>query len=306
MRIVSLIPSASEIVAALGLQESLVGRSHECDFPKGIAHLPVCTQPKFDPEGSSAEIDARVRSIVKDALSVYQIPEGVLEELKPDVIVTQSQCEVCAVNLEEVEASIGQMGSSRPTIISLEPNSLRDVLDDIQRVADGLGTADAGSRLVNSMSSRFAALRERTKGLAVRSLLCVEWIEPLMAVGNWMPELVEIAGGREVLGARDDRGPGISWQQVAAADPDAILVIPCGYEMDKSRRELGTLTSNPVWRSLKAVTAGQVAVADGNQYFNRPGPRLVESAEILAEFLHPDDFNFGHRGKAWVPFDPVS
>ena len=301
-RIVSLIASATEIVAGLGFGESLVGRSHECDYPPElVAKLPVLTAPRFATDGSSAEIDRRVKDVLKDGLSVYRIDEGLLRALAPDVIVTQAQCEVCAVTLADVEAAVGGWVGHRVKIVSCEPNLLDDVWRDIAKVADALGAAVRGSTLVGRLKARIGTIAERAARLPVRPrVACIEWIDPLMAAGNWMPELVALAGGASLFGEAGKHSPWLSWEALAEADPDVVLVMPCGFDIARSRGELPALTRRMEWAVLKAVRAGRVFVADGNQYFNRPGPRLVESLEILAELLHPEAFRFGHAGRGWV------
>jgi len=300
-RIVSLLPSATEIVCALGYRDELVGRSHECDFPPGVEKLPALTEPKFGVEGTSAEIDERVRAIVKDALSVYRVDAARLRELAPDVIVTQSQCEVCAVSQSDVEAAVAEWLGAKPGIVSLAPYALADVFDDMVRVADRLGDRRRGEEVVASLRSRIDAIAERASRAERRpSFACIEWIDPLMSAGNWMPETVELAGGRNLFGRAGEHSPWMKMDALVAADPDVILVSPCGFPIERSRRELPALSADPRWNNLRAVREGKVFLADGNQYFNRPGPRIVESLEILAEILHPELFGFGHEGSGWV------
>jgi iron complex transport system substrate-binding protein len=275
LRIVSLLPSATEIVCALGLERSLVGRSHECDFPPGIERLPVCTAPKVGGR-DTREIHASVTAILQHDLSVYSVDGELLRELAPTHIVTQIQCEVCAVSLRDVEAALADWsGIAPPRIVALNPRSLDDVFDDIRRTATALN-AD-GETLIASMKSRFRTARQRRAESP--SVVFIEWIEPLMAGGNWMPELIDLAGGRNVLSSW------ITWDQLAAADPDVIVVAPCGFNIADSQRDLHYLTSNPAWNNLRAVRSGNVHIEDGNQFFNRPGPRLAESFEILVEIF---------------------
>jgi len=298
-RIVSLIASSTEIVCALGLESRLVGRSHECDYPPSVTRLPVCTQPKFSTRGSSLEIDRRVKTILQQALSVYQVNADTLEQLRPTHIITQTQCEVCAVSLKDVERAVGEMIKSKPAIVPLSPNCLADVWADIRRVADALGVADRGRRLVQGAQERMAAIEKKAKRLERPRVACIEWLEPLMAAGNWMPELVEMAGGRNLLGEAGKHSPGMSWEELREKDPEVILLLPCGFDIARTRQELPALTRQPGWGELEAVRGGRVFLLDGNQYFNRPGPRLVESLEILAEALHPETFRFGHEGTGW-------
>lgn len=299
-RIISLIPSSTEIVAALGFADRLVGRSHECDFPESVKRLPVCTEPKFNPEGTSAEIDQGVKTILQEALSVYRVHVDLLKQLQPEVIVTQSQCEVCAVSLRDVEQAVCEWIGSRPRIVALEPNNLSDVWADISRVAEALGIPERGAELVGRLKQRMAAISEKARALPGRpTVACIEWIEPLMAAGNWMPELVEMAGGVSLFGVAGQHSPWMTWEQLVEKSPEVIVVQPCGFDIKRSRKEIPALTHRPGWRDLRAVRDRRVYLTDGNQYFSRPGPRLVESLEILAEVLHPAVFRFGHEGTGW-------
>jgi iron complex transport system substrate-binding protein len=299
-RIVSLLPSATEIVCALGFENELVGRSHECDFPLSVVGLPSLTSPKFDPEGSSAEVDHRVKTILAEALAVYRVDADRLRDLKPDFIVTQSQCDVCAVSMREVEDAVAQWTGEQPMIVSLAPYALRDVFIDIERVATALGAADRGKEVVGRLTQRVKAIETRASSAASRPrLACIEWIDPLMAAGNWMPELIAMAGGENLFGKAGEHSPWMKFEELAAADPDVILIAPCGFNMDRTAIEMPALTARPEWAGLKAVRDRRVFLGEGNQYFNRPGPRIVESLEILAEILHPELFSFAHQGSGW-------
>jgi iron complex transport system substrate-binding protein len=299
-RIISLIASATEIVCPLGFEDQLVGRSHECDYPESIRRLPVCTEPKFDVEGSSCEIDQRVKALLGEALSVYRVDAERLRELEPEVIVTQSQCDVCAVSLRDVERAVCSWLSACPRLVSLVPNGLADVWTDVERVAEALEARERGAELIQRLQGRINTIAERASTLSARpAVACIEWIDPLMAAGNWMPELVELAGGVNLFGEAGKHSPWMTWEQLVARNPDVIVVLPCGFDMDRSRRDMPVLTSRPEWSRLRAVVAGRVFLADGNQYFNPPGPRLVESLEILAELLHPEVFRYGHEAIGW-------
>jgi iron complex transport system substrate-binding protein len=287
-RIVSLISSATEIVHALGQFDSLVGRSHECDFPQAVVHLPVCTRPTIEVSGDSREIDRLVKDRVRDALSVYEVFPEILERLQPTHIITQTQCEVCAVSLKDVEAALAAGFSCSPQVVPLNPNSLADVWNDIRRVARALGIAERGEATVEELKARMCAISRRALSDGRRpTVACIEWIEPLMAAGNWVPELVEMAGGVNLFGEAGKHSPWMSWEQLVAADPEAIVIMACGWDTARTQPELRWLTGRPEWARLRAVRTGRVHLTDGNQYFNRPGPRLVESLEILAGILHP-------------------
>ncbi|HTW86775.1 MAG TPA: cobalamin-binding protein [Candidatus Binataceae bacterium] len=299
-RIVSLLPSATEIVCALGLEHELVGRSHECDYPPTVERLPVLTAPRFDPSGSSREVDRRVRAIVSEALSVYRVDAERLRSLSPGYIVTQSQCEVCAVSESDVERAVADWTGTHPQVVSLRTADLDGVWSDIERVGAALGVADRGLETAAALRQRASTIRERAADAGYRpGMACIEWIEPLMAAGNWMPEMVEIAGGRDLFGKRGGHSPVISFDDLCAVNPEIILIAPCGFPIERSLAELPTLMKDPRWSELEAVTSGRVLLADGNQYFNRPGPRIAESIEILAEIIHPTIFHFGHEGSGW-------
>lgn len=300
-RVVSLIASATEIVAALGFEKQLVGRSHECDFPPAVAGIPVCSASKIDTHASGRRIDAQVQALVDRALSVYRVDAELLDRLAPDLIITQSQCEVCAVSLADVQRAVGKLVSSRPEVVSLEPMDLDDVWMDIRRVAGALGDAGSGEELVGGLTARLSDLGGRAQRLAAQpSIACIEWIDPLMFAANWVPSLVEIAGGRTVMGEAGRHSGYFDFGELASRDPDVIAVMPCGFDIAQSLKEMPALTGRPEWLRLSAVRNDRVFVTDGNQYFNRPGPRLVESAEILAELLHPESFDFGHEGTGWA------
>ena len=300
-RIVSLIASATEIVAALGYEDQLVGRSHECDYPPSVADIPVCSASKIDARASSRQIDTQVRALVDQALSVYRVDADLLDRLAPDVIVTQSQCEVCAVSLADVQQAVGKLVSSRPRIVSLEPMDLDDVWKDIRDVAAALQDAEKAEKLVRSLTQRLRTIQRRANRLSARpSIACIEWIDPLMFAANWVPSLVDIAGGRSVMGEAGRHSGYFELNELVRSDPDVLAVMPCGFDIAQSLREMPALVNRPEWPNLAAVRSDQVYVTDGNQYFNRPGPRLVESAEILAELLHPDEFDFGHEGTGWI------
>jgi iron complex transport system substrate-binding protein len=285
IRIASFIASATEIVDALGMSGSLVGRSHECDYPPGLVeHLPCCTKPKIEVSGSSLEIDRQVKANLANALSIYEVLDDVLEELQPTHILTQTQCEVCAVSLKDVERSVASRLASRPKIVSLQPNCLEDIWDDMRRVASSLDIAERGEQVISDLREkmRLIAAGATTKRPTVA---CIEWLSPLMAAGNWVPELVEMAGGVNLFGEAGKHSPWMTWEELVARDPDVIVVMPCGFDEVRTRAEMYWITERPEYAGLKAVRAGQVYPVDGNQYFNRPGPRVVESLEILTRIL---------------------
>jgi iron complex transport system substrate-binding protein len=306
-RIVSLLPAATEVVWALGCEEGLVGRSHECDFPPTALSRPVCSRSRIDVSGGSLEIDSNVKQALSDGLSLFEVDVNLLRTLQPTLILTQAQCEVCAVSLANVEEALAELVMSRPRVVSLTPHCLKDVWADVRRVAAVLDRPEQAESLIRKWSSRLDLIQMQTddsstsvKQKLVRpSVACVEWIDPLMTAGNWVPELVEIAGGQNVLSEPARHSPWLEWSDLIVADPDVLVFMPCGWGIAQARRELDTLLLRPEWSSLQAVRTGQVFVADGHHYFNRPGPRLVESTEILAEILYPNQMHFGHKGHGW-------
>lgn len=304
LRIVSLIPSATEIVDSLGLSNCLVGISHECDYPPSISDRTVCTAPKFNPEGSSGEVHDRVTELLKSALSVYEVKVEVLRSLQPTHIITQAQCEVCAVSLTEVEQAVTTLTAAAPQIISLQPAVLQDLWQDMRRVGAALlgeASQQAVDQRILALKSRIQRCTDQVRAAGSRrpSVACLEWLDPLMAAGNWMPELVEMAGGRSCFGTLGQHSPWLSWEELQTTDPEVIVLMPCGYDLAKTRAESQSLQAHPNWSQLRAVRTGQVYVTDGNQYFNRPGPRLVDSIEILADILHPDQIEYAYRDTGW-------
>ncbi len=286
-RIISLIASSTEILVRMGYERFLVGRSHECDYPATVLSLPAVTSPKFPTDGTSYEIDQRIRAIVQEGLSVYRVDAEKVKQLAPTHIVTQVQCQICAVSLRDVDAALKEITGCDPKVIHLEPYNMEGVFKDIEKIGEGLNDLEAAQRLIAKMKSELAEIYERFGNSPQRkSLVCIEWIKPLMSAGHWTPELTEIAGGNFLLGKAGLHSPILTFEDLLAADPDVLLIAPCGLPIERTMREVPLLQSHPQWKILKAVQNGQVYVADGNQYFNRPGPRLVDTARIIAEALH--------------------
>lgn len=328
LRIVSLIPSATEIVAKLGYGDYLVGRSHECDFPASVQALPICTAPKFDPVGTSRQIHERVSELLISALSVYKVNTDLLAQLRPTHIITQAQCEVCAVSLSDVEQAVTALASVEKTpikVISLQPQRLADVWADMARVAKALDPTQADltiATVVDPLRSRLPlhlsspkhseqaiaqSIQTQTQAQSSQStvvckVVCIEWSDPLMAAGNWVPELVALAGGTDICGKAGEHSDWMSWEALKAADPDIIIVMPCGYDIAQTRQATTEMAAHPDWHSLKAVQNNRVYLTDGNQYFNRPGPRLVESYEILAEIIQHKAVSHQRQPLGWERF----
>jgi iron complex transport system substrate-binding protein len=301
IRIVSLIPSGTEILSALGLTEKIVGRSHECDYPPEIEKVPVCTQARFDTSAHSGEIHDKVNHLLQDALSIYQIKTDILEKLQPTHIVTQDQCDVCAVSLKEVEEAVATLTDNSPVIISLQPNILSDVWSDLEKIGHMFDVDSV--KVIENLEARVKIVQQRTKGLsateALPTVACIEWTDPLMVAANWIPELVELAGGKPLFGITGQNSSQLRWESLIASNPDVIIFMPCGFDLNRARTDAQLLANRPEWQALHATQTGRVYVTDGNAYFNRPGPRLVESLEILADVLHPEIFQYGYKGKGW-------
>lgn len=307
MRIVSLIASATEIVHALGLGDLQVGRSHECDYPESVRELPVCTAPAIDVNGSSADIDRRVRERITTAVSVYDVFTDVLDRLAPTHIITQTHCKVCAVSLDDVERALAASVSSRPRLVALEPNALEDIWSGIRNVASACGVPDRGEELVANLQKRMRTTSERAHAAPRRPrVACVEWNEPLMAAGNWVPELLEMANGENLFGRAGQHSPWMTWSELLDADPDIILISPCGFDLERTRNEMYWLTNRPEWGNLRAVQKDSVYLIDGNQYMNRPGPRVADSLDIIAEILHPGAFAPQFETNAWERWTQVA
>jgi len=282
MRVLSLLSSATEILDSLGAVGLLVGRSHECDNPASVLSLPVCTRPLIDVGADSRAIDAQVKNSARHALSIYEVFDDVLERLQPTHILTQVQCEVCAVSLRDVEQSIASRLASAPKIVALNPASLADIWDDFRRVGDSVGI-DAGP-VIGRLKSRMQPAEPRMRP----TVACLEWIEPLMAAGNWTPELIDLAGGIDVFGTPGVHSPWIAWEDLLARDPDVIVVAPCGFDLARTRSEMHWLTGRAGFARLRAVRTGRLFIADGNRFFNRPGPRIVETMHMIRRMIGGD------------------
>lgn len=301
------------MVHALGLGEFQVGRSHECDYPPEVLPLPVCTAPRFEASGDSRAIDARVKSTLAQAESVYRVFENVLASLQPTHIITQTQCRVCAVSLEDVERALSAKFPTRPRVVALEPHSLECIRQDFLKIARACGVEERGAQLVESLDARMREIsndaRMREIGSKARAVgkrprvAVIEWPEPLMAAGNWVPELVAIVGAENLFGTSGEHSPWMNWEELAASDPDVIVCAPCGYDLEKTREEMHWLTDKPGWGKLRAVQQGRVYLADGNRYMNRPGPGIVDSLRIFAEILYPGIFPPLLEKQAWERLD---
>ncbi len=296
MRIISLLASATEMVAALGSLDQMVGRSHECDYPPEVVALPVISTVQIDINTSSAQIDAQVKQLAQEkrepedpalkALSIYAIDVDKLQELRPDVIFTQTQCEVCAVSERDVIQAITHLTGQQPLVVSLSPYRLQDVWEDVLRVGQALGKHDQAQTLVKKYQQRLADLSIKTAAFDTKPGVAVlEWLDPLMGAGNWTPELVAYAGGENIFGEIGQHTPWLTWEELQAANPDVIVLSPCGYTLERAMQDVPLLQNHCAWTDLQAVRNGNIYAIDGNQYLNRSGPRLVDSAELLARVI---------------------
>lgn len=288
MRIVSLLPSATEIICSLGLRDELVGVSHECDFPQGVDLLPTVTASTIAKDASSLEIDTQVREQLRESTALYELDLELLTTLQPDLIVTQALCDVCAVSADDVEAALCSIPGN-PQLINLEPSNLADMFATVERVAAAAGCLDRGEVLNETLRSRIDRVRELVKARAEWQprVAQLEWLDPLFDAGHWTPELVELAGGTSVTGQACQPSSTLSWEALVEAKPDALSIACCGFGMERTLADLPVLFAHQKWRNLAASIGDHLYIADGNHYFNRPGPRLIDSLEIIADALHP-------------------
>lgn len=281
-----------------------MGRSHECDWPPSVRKLPVISRPKIDVEASGPDLHKAVVELVEQGLSIYRVDAKKLKELEPDLIVTQSQCEVCAASPKDLDRALKTWLGKPPRVLDLSPSNLKDILKDFERIAEAAGVGPRGKDMAASLALMIDQIgREAARAAKRPTVACIEWIEPLMAAGNWMPELVELAGGKNLFGEAGTHSPWMAWEDLVQADPDVLFILPCGFNLDRTRREARVLKNRREWPRLKAVRENRVYVTDGHRFFNRPGPRIVDSLEILAEALHPKLFKFGRRGRDWQCWD---
>lgn len=297
LRIVSLLPSATEIVCAVGARANLVGVSHECDYPPGVEDLPVLTRPRRELPTTSGEIDRSVRQTLEDALAVYEVDVERLRDVAPDVVLTQDLCEVCAVSLDDVRSALRKLARDEVTVVSLRPTLLHDVWADVRRVGEALGRTSQASVAATDLERRCVAIARRAAAARTRpAVLTIEWLDPVMIGGTWMPELVALAGGQAMVTTPGQHAPTLGLAELRALDPDVVLVKPCGFDLARIQEEAALLAKNLPWEQWHAVHEGRVFVADGSAFFNRSGPRLVESLEILAACVHPSVFgDFAER-----------
>jgi iron complex transport system substrate-binding protein len=282
MRIVSLVPSATELLFALGLDAEVVAVTHECDYPAAARTLPKVTRDALPADLSAGQIDAAVRARTQHGEAIYELDEQALQRLQPDLIVTQALCAVCAVSYDDVRAIADQI-ESRPKVIALDPHTLGEVLGDVRTIAEATGRRDAGVDLIADASARIDRVRLAVRGKPLLKVAALEWLDPLYVAGHWTPQLIEYAGGFDVLGLAGEPSERRGWEEIAVAEPDLVVVMPCGYDAPRAHAEALLHADR-----LAALGAGEVVAVDASAYFSRPGPRLVDGLELMAHILHPD------------------
>jgi iron complex transport system substrate-binding protein len=290
LKIYSFIPSATEMVYALGLGDQLCGVTHECDYPPEARTKPVAIRSLIDSTSlSQREIDDKVVESMNHGHGLYSIDKGLLRESKPDVVITQELCDVCSVSLRDVLSTISDLSASC-NVVSLKPRGLKGVLEDILEVGEACGAEPAAEDLVESLEARIEAVRRRAEPLDRPRVFCVEWFDPVFASGHWIPEMVQVAGGEDALGLAGQDSRKISWDQVLAYDPEVLILMPCGFEADRAVEDLPLLARNEGWRSIAAVKRGAVFATSSSAYYSRPGPRLVDGLELMGQMIHPETF----------------
>jgi iron complex transport system substrate-binding protein len=310
VRIISLLASATEMIDELGCLDQLVGRSHECDFPPQVCSLPVVSKVQIDIGTSSAKIDEQIKQLAHassstenaalKALSIYSIDVDQLQALRPDVIFTQTQCEVCAVSERDVMRAVQQLTGLQPRVVSLAPHQLSDVWQDVLRVGQALEVPERARQLVNGYKKKMDQLHSITSSFGYRPRVAVlEWLDPLMGAGNWTPELVACAGGENIFGEVGLHSPWLNWEELLHANPAVLVLSPCGFTIERTLMDLPLLQQHPLWPSLQAIQTGQVYAIDGNQYLNRSGPRLVESAELLGRVIWGESIGIQVDALGW-------
>jgi len=299
MRICSLLPSATEVIASLGLGDELVGISHECDYPPSIRHLPVMVEPMIPPHGlASAAIDTQVRQLVASGQRLYRLNEQLLRQAQPELILSQDLCHVCAITPDQLQDAIGSM-PRQPTVLTLNPSSVLDVINDVVRIGDAAGRSAEGHRLAAHLHDRLDAVHRRIEAISHRPrVVCIEWLSPLYVAGHWVPEMVQRAGGLDALAQPGSPSQVVTWDEILAAAPDVLLVMPCGFSVEKTHTELLQLMQHPDQWRLSPALAEHTYLVDASSYFSRPGPRLIDGIEILAAILHPSDHDHIHESIA--------
>jgi iron complex transport system substrate-binding protein len=299
MRICSLLPSATEVIASLGLSDELVGISHECDYPPSVRSVPVMVEPMIPPHGlASADIDRQVTRLVTSGQRLYRLKDHLLRQAQPDLILSQNLCHVCAVTPDQLHDALSSM-PRQPTILTLNPSTVHDVIDDVVRIGDAVNRSAEGHRLARHLRDRLEAVHARVQGISHRPrVVCIEWLSPLYVSGHWVPEMVQLAGGQDVLVQPGSPSRVVTWDELLAAAPDILIVMPCGFSVKRTHTELFLMLQQPDQWRLSPALAEHTYLVDASAYFSRPGPRLIDGIELLAAILHPSDHAHIHESMA--------
>ncbi|HEY6288000.1 MAG TPA: cobalamin-binding protein [Nitrospiraceae bacterium] len=299
MRICSLLPSATEVIALLGLSDELVGISHECDYPPSVRSVPIMVEPMIPPYGlASSDIDRHVRQLVASGQRLYRLKDQQLRQAQPDLILSQDLCHVCAVTPDQLHDALCSM-PRQPTILTLNPRTVHDVIDDVVRIGDAAGRSAEGHRLAAHLRDRLETVHTRVQRIAHRPrVACIEWLSPLYVAGHWVPEMVQLAGGQDVLAQPGNPSRVVTWDEVLAAAPDILIVMPCGFSVERTHTELFQMMQLPGQWRLSPALAEHTYLVDASSYFSRPGPRLIDGIELLAAILHPSDHDHIHESMA--------
>jgi iron complex transport system substrate-binding protein len=290
MRICSLLPSATEVIALLGLSDELVGVSHECDYPPSVKRLPMMVEPMISSdELTSGDIDRQVKQLAASGQRLYRLNDSLLRQAQPDLILSQDLCHVCAVTPDQLHDAISSM-PRRPSVLTLNPRTVQDVIDDVIRIGDAANRSAEGHRLAAQLRDRLEAVHARVRGISYRPrVACIEWLSPLYIAGHWVPEMVQLAGGQDVLSKPGSPSRVATWDEILAATPDILILMPCGFSIERTHQELGQLMQQPGQWRLPSNMAEQTFLVDASSYFSRPGPRLIDGIELLVALLHPLD-----------------
>ncbi|HSF66598.1 MAG TPA: cobalamin-binding protein [Nitrospiraceae bacterium] len=299
MRICSLLPGATEVIALLGLSDKLVGISHECDYPPSVKSVPIMVEPMIPSHGlASADIDRRVSRLVESGQRLYRLKDRQLQEAQPDLILSQDLCHVCAITPDQLHEAVRSM-PRQPAVLTLNPGTIQDVIDDVIRIGDAAGRPAEGRRLADGLRDRLNIVRKRSEGISHRPrVVCIEWLSPLYVAGHWVPDMVRLAGGQDVLEEPGDPSRVVTWNEIMAAAPDVLIVMPCGFSIDRTQTELLRLMQQPGQWPVSSDLAQQTVLVDASSYFSRPGPRLIDGIELLAAILHPSDHDRIQRSMA--------
>ena len=299
MRICSLLPSATEVIAALGLRDELVGISHVCDYPPSVRNVPIMVEPMIPSDGLASDgIDRQVRELVASGQRLYRLKDHLMREARPDLVLSQDLCHVCAITPDQLHDTLRSM-PQQPTVLTLNPGTVDDVIDDVVRIGDAAGRSTEGHRLAAHLRDRLEAVHRRVQNTAhCPRVVCIEWLSPLYVAGHWVPEMVQLAGGQDALAQPGSPSRVVTWDEVLATAPDVLIVMPCGFSVERTQTELLQLMQQPGQWQLSPALAEHTYLVDASSYFSRPGPRLIDGIELLAAILHPSDDHHIHASMA--------